>query len=75
MELHSNTGSNQVDFHLPFIFHLLFVFCMDLTHSQVNADIEVSREIEKEQDSEEAETEVPKLPSAHKGKIPYPFFL
>ena len=48
MELHSHTGSDQVDFHLSFI------LCTDLTHSQVDSEIEVARETEMEQDSKEA---------------------
>ena len=63
MELHSHTGSDQVDFHLSFI------LCTDLTYSQVNAEIEVAGETEMEQKSEEAETEVAILPSADKGQI------
>ena len=35
-------------------------FCTDLTHLQVDAEVEVARENEREQESEEAETEVPK---------------
>ena len=41
-------------------FHLSFILCKFLTHSQVDAEIEVADENEKEQDSKEAETEVSK---------------
>ena len=42
------------------ILHLSFILCSDLTHSQMEAEIDVAREIEREQESEEAETEVKK---------------
>ena len=58
VEVYSNTCSSQVDYHL------LFVLCRHLTHLQVDAKIEVAGENETEQDSKEAETEVPKFPSA-----------
>ena len=61
MEPHSYTRSKQVDFHLSFI------LCTFLTHSQVDADIEVAEGNEKEQDSKEAETEV----SNYKGALSY----
>ena len=50
VELHSYTRSNQVDFHLSFI------LCTFITHSQVGAEIEVGGENQK--DSKEAETQV-----------------
>ena len=40
---------------------------MNLTHSQVDAEIEVAPENEKMQDSKKAETEVSKWPSAERG--------
>ena len=49
LELQSHTCFNQMDFHLSFI---------PSTHSQLDAEIEMARENEKEQDSKEAETEV-----------------
>ena len=64
MEVYSNTCSSQVDYHL------LFILCRHLTHLQVDAKIEVAGENETEQDSKEAETEVPKFPSAVKREIP-----
>ena len=48
VELHSHTGSNQVDLNLSFI------LCTDLTYSQVDAEIEVAGETEMEQDTKEA---------------------
>lgn len=57
VELHSYIRSNQVDFHLTFI---LFT---DLKHLQVDAEIKVAGENEKEQDSKEAETQVQKYKS------------
>ena len=62
VELHSYTRSNQVDFHLPFI------LCTDLKHLQVDAEIEVTREDEKEQDSKQAET-------VHNTKEHYPILI
>ena len=53
VEQHSHTSSNQVDFHLSLI-------CTDLTHLQVDAEVEVAWENEREEESEEAETEVTK---------------
>ena len=58
VELHSYTRSNQVDFP-P-----LFILCTNLSHSQVDAEIVVAGETEKEQDSKEAETEVPQYKGA-----------
>ena len=39
-------------------------FCTDLTHSQMDAEIEVDGENENEKDSKEIETKVSKWPSA-----------
>ena len=39
-------------------------FCTDLTHSQVDAEIEVAGENENEKDSKDLETQVSKWPSA-----------
>ena len=39
-------------------------FCTDLTHLQVDAEIEVAGENENEKDSKEIETQVSKWPSA-----------
>ena len=47
VELNSYTPSNQVDFHR------VFIYCTDLIHLQVEAEIEVVRESENK-----AETEV-----------------
>ena len=48
----SHACSSKVDFHL------LFILCTDLTHSQVDVEIEVAGEKATGQDLKEAETEV-----------------
>ena len=52
VELHSYTRSNQVDFHLSFI------LCPNLKHSQEDEEIEMAEENDKEKLSREAGTEV-----------------
>ena len=64
VELESHTRSNQVQTPLSLI------LCTDLTKSQVDAEIEVVREKDKEHDSKEAETKVSKCPSADKQTFP-----